>query len=78
MNIKIYTTPTCHFCKAAKEFFKEKGIKFEEIDVSKNEEAAEEAVKKSGQMSVPIIDINGKIIVGFDKEKLEKMIDTKN
>jgi glutaredoxin-like YruB-family protein len=78
MNIKIYTTPTCPFCKAAKEFLKEKNISFEEIDVSSDSKALEEMKKKSGQMSVPIIDINGKIIVGFDKEKLEKIIDTKN
>ena len=73
-KVKIYSTPTCPFCKAAKEFFKEKGIKFEDIDVSKNEEAAKEAKEKSGAMSVPIIEIDGKIIIGFDKEKIEQAL----
>jgi len=56
----------------AKDFLKEHNIKFEDIDVSQNQEAAREMVKKSGQMGVPVIDINGKIIVGFDKEALKK------
>ena len=54
-KVKIYTTPTCPFCFLAKEYLKEKGIEFEEIDVSKNEAAAMEMIQKSGQMGVPVI-----------------------
>ena len=74
VKIKIYTTPTCPYCHQAKEFFKEKGVKYEEYDVASDQKKAQEAVEKSGQMGVPVIDIDGKIIVGFDKEKIEKLI----
>jgi glutaredoxin 3 len=70
-KIKVYSTPSCPYCKMTKEFLKTKGVDFEDIDVSTNREAAEEIVKKSGHMGVPQIEINDKIIVGFDKEALE-------
>ncbi len=73
-KIKIYSTPTCVFCKQTKEFLKEKKIPFEDIDVSKNRKAVEELVKKSGQLGVPVIDIDGKIIIGFDQDAIEKAI----
>ena len=73
MKVKIYTTPSCHWCKAAKEFFKNKKVKFEEVDAS-NKKWAEEMVKKSGQYSVPVIDIDGKIIIGFDEEEIENAL----
>ncbi len=69
--IKIYSTPTCPYCTKAKEFLKEKGIKFEDIDVSSNQDAAKEMIEKSGQMGVPVIDIDGKILVGFDQNAIE-------
>ena len=72
--IKIYSTPTCPYCTKAKEFLKEKGIKFEDIDVSSNQDAAKEMIEKSGQMGVPVIDIDGKIIAGFDQAKLEEAL----
>ena len=74
VKVKIYSTPTCPYCQMAKAFFKEKKIKFEDIDVSKDEKAAKEAVEKSGQMGVPVIDIDGKILVGFDQEKVEEAL----
>jgi len=74
-KIRVYTTPTCPFCTMTKEFLKEKGIEFEDIDVSANREAAIELFEKSGQMAVPQIEINGKIIVGFDKEAIEKELE---
>jgi glutaredoxin 3 len=73
-KIKVYSTPSCIYCKMAKEFFREKGIKFEDIDVSADQQKAEEMVKKSGQMGVPVMDIEGVIIVGFDQEKIEELI----
>ncbi|MBT4135318.1 NrdH-redoxin [archaeon] len=73
-KIKIYSTPTCPYCKTAKDFLKEKKIEFEAIDVSSDEKGLEEMKKKSGQLGVPVIDIDGEIIVGFEKEKLSKML----
>ena len=76
-KVKVYSTPTCPWCVKAKEYFKEKGIKFEDIDVSVDKEIASEMVEKSGQMGVPVIDIDGKIIVGFDKDAIEKELEKK-
>ena len=72
MKVKVYSTSTCPWCIKAKEFFKEKGIEFEEVDVGANQEAAQEMMEKSGQMGVPVIDVNGKIIVGFDQAAIEE------
>ena len=75
--IKVYTTPACPYCITLKEFLKQKNIEFEDIDVSKDQKALEEMIKKSGQMGVPVIDIDGQIIVGFDKEKICKILNIK-
>jgi glutaredoxin-like YruB-family protein len=74
VKIKIYSTPGCIYCKQTKEFLKEKEIEFVDIDVSTNQEAAKEMIEKSGQMGVPVIDIDGELIIGFDKEKIEGLI----
>ncbi len=71
MAITIYTTPTCSYCTMAKNYFREKGIRFTEYNVASNLQKADEMVKKSGQMGVPVLDVNGRIIVGFDKTKVE-------
>ncbi len=76
-HITIYTTPTCVYCKMIKAFFKEHNVSFEEINVSGNTEAQEEMIKKSGQMGVPVIDIEGKIIVGFDQRELSEILGIK-
>jgi glutaredoxin-like YruB-family protein len=76
-KVKIYTTPTCPFCLMTKEYLKEKGIEFEEIDVSKDENAAMEMIKKSGQMGVPVIEIDNEIVIGFDKEKIDQILNLK-
>ena len=73
-KLMVYSTSTCPWCHKAKEFLKAKGIKFEDINVGANQKAANEMVEKSGQMGVPVTDIDGKIIVGFDKEELEKSL----
>jgi glutaredoxin-like YruB-family protein len=73
-KVKIYSTPTCPYCHMAKDYFENKGIAFEDLNVADNEEKAEEMLKKSGQMGVPVIDIEGEIIVGFDREKIEKIL----
>ncbi len=74
MNIIVYSTPTCPYCNMAKDFLKEKGQDFTEVDVSIDQTKAQEMIKKSGQMGVPVIDINGEIMVGFDKGKLESLL----
>lgn len=66
----IYTTVTCPFCKMAKAFFQEQGVEYEEKDVTHDEALQQEMIKKSGQFAVPVIDIGGEIIVGFQKEKI--------
>jgi len=72
--VKIFITPACPYCFTLKEFLKEKGIEFEEIDVSKDEKSREEMIKKSGRLEAPIIEIDGQIVVGFDKEKIVKLL----
>ena len=73
-KVKIYSTPTCPFCMMSKKFLKENNIDFEDIDVSTDQAKTQEMVQKSGQMAVPVIDIDGEIIVGFDKEKIRKAL----
>lgn len=69
-TVKVYSTATCPYCIKVKQFLKDNNIGFEDIDVSGNQEKAEEMVSKSGQMGVPVLDIEGEIIVGFDKGKI--------
>ena len=76
-SVKIYSTPSCPWCKRAKEFLKENKVSFTNIDVASDQKAAKEMIEKSGQMGVPVIDIDGKIIVGFDEEKLRKLLNLK-
>ena len=71
-KVKIYSTPTCPYCIRAKQFLKDNNVEFEDINVSADEQRAEEMVRLSGQMGVPVLDIEGKIIVGFDKEEIKK------
>ena len=73
-QVKIYSTPTCPFCIRAKQFLKDNNVAFEDVDVSVNQAAAEEMIRKSGQMGVPLLDIDGELIVGFDKEKIKQTL----
>ena len=77
IKIKVYSTKTCPYCGMAKDFFKEKKIQFQEIDVSDDTEAATEMIEKSGQTGVPVIEIDGKIIVGFDLPAIKKALKIK-
>ena len=70
MNVTVYSTPTCAYCNAAKEFLASIGIRFRDVNVSTGQLAAQEMINKSGQRSVPVIDINGTIIVGFNRQEL--------
>ncbi len=73
-KVIVYTTPLCPWCQAVKAFLKANNIEFEEIDVSSNEEKAREMILKSGQMGVPVIEIDGEIVVGFNKPLLEELL----
>ena len=76
-KITIYSTSACVYCKMAKAFFKEHNVAYEEKDVASDEKAREEMISKSSQMGVPVIDIDGQIVVGFDKEELSKLLGIK-
>lgn len=73
-KVEIYTSPTCHFCHLAKDFLTDKGVTFEEYDVLTNVERRQEMIEKSGQMGVPVIAVEDKIMVGFDEQELSKML----
>ena len=74
MNITMYSTPTCHFCLAAKAFFKEKNIAYTNYDVADNTEKRAEMMELTGQMGVPVIKIGDDIIIGFDEEKIRGLL----
>jgi len=76
--IKIYSTPACLYCLNLKKFLEENNIEFVYIDVSKDREALKEMVEKSGQMGVPVTDIDGEIIVGFDRERISSLLNIEN
>ena len=73
-NVKVYSTSTCPYCVMAKEFLKKNNIQFEDINVGINPKAGQELIDKSGQMGVPVLDIDGQIIVGFDKDAISKAL----
>ena len=74
MAITVYSTPTCSYCNLAKDYFRKSGVRFTDYNVAQNMAKADEMVKKSGQMGVPVIDINGKIIIGFNKPEIERAL----
>ncbi len=78
MDVKIYTTPTCGYCHQAKSFLDGLGVKFTEYDVSRNREAAEEMVRLTGQMGVPVIVVDGEAIIGFDRARLQTLLGNGN
>jgi glutaredoxin-like YruB-family protein len=73
-RIRLFTTPICPYCFSLKKFLEEKGIKVEEIDVTKNEVAMEEMINETQQTTVPVLDIDGEFVVGFDREKICKLL----
>ena len=74
MAIKIYSTPTCVYCKTLKGYLKKNLIDFEDIDVSKDEKQLQKMIKDSGLMGVPVLDIDGEIVIGFDKVKVDGLL----
>lgn len=73
-SVKVYSTASCPYCTMAKDFLKKNNIDFESIDVGADQNAAKEMMDKSGQMGVPVLDIDGEIIVGFDKDAISKAL----
>ena len=73
-NVTIYSTPTCHFCHLAKDFFKEKGIQYTEYDVLADLDKRQEMMDKSGQRGVPVIVIGDKLVVGFDQTEISSLL----
>lgn len=76
-KVRVFSTPSCPYCVTLKEFLKEHDIKFEDINVAEDAQAREEMVKKSDQMGVPVIEIDNEIVIGFDKEKISKLLNIK-
>jgi len=74
-TVKVYSTPTCPHCKRVKQFLEEKGISYQEIDVASDMNARQEMVNKSGRLAVPVIEIDGNVVVGFDETSLRKHLD---
>ena len=73
-NVKVYSTSSCPWCIRVKQFLKENNVVFEDYDVGADQLKADEMVKVSGQMGVPVLDIEGEIIVGFDKDKIKQAL----
>lgn len=73
-DVTIYSTPTCVYCRLAKNYFQQQGIPYREVDVAADPKAAEEMIEKSGQLGVPVLDIGGKIIVGFDQPAIREAL----
>lgn len=74
MSVTLYSTPSCAYCRMAKDYFRQNGIAFSEYNVASDQRKAEEMVRKSGQMGVPVIDVNGSIIIGFNKPEIERAL----
>ena len=73
-RVILFTTPSCTYCRAAKRYLREQGVPFKDVDVSRDSSAARDMVRRSGQQGVPVIDIGGKIIVGFDRPKVDRLL----
>ncbi len=73
-HVIVFSTPTCSFCNMTKKYFREKGIRFQDVDVSRDMAAARDMIRRSGQQGVPVIDIGGKIVVGFDRAKIDSYL----
>ena len=73
-RVVVFSTPTCTYCGMAKRYLRERGIRFTEIDVSRDPQAAQDMIRKSGRQGVPQIDIGGTIVVGFDRARIDQLL----
>jgi glutaredoxin-like YruB-family protein len=78
MNVKVYSTQSCPYCVTLKEYLKANNIAFEDIDVSFDSKLQQEMIEKSGQMGVPVAEIDGNIVIGFDREKISQLLGLKS
>jgi len=74
-RVIVFSTPTCTYCNTTKKYFREKRIQFKDVDVSRDTAAARDMVRRSGQSGVPVIDIDGKIVIGFDRPRIDRMLE---
>lgn len=74
MAVSVYSTPSCSYCRIAKDYLKKKGVSFTEYNVAADPRKADEMVRKSGQMGVPVLDVNGRIIVGFNQAEIDRAL----
>jgi glutaredoxin-like YruB-family protein len=75
--VKVFSTPTCPYCHTLKEYLKERNVSFEDIDVSQDEAARNYMIEKTGKMEVPVVEIDGQIVEGFDKNKIVELLNIK-
>jgi glutaredoxin 3 len=76
-KVTIYSTPTCHYCNMAKDYFKEHNVQYDAFDVSVDQDKRREMMEKSGQLGVPVITIEDKVIIGFNKSKIAELLEIK-
>ncbi len=76
-KVIVFSTPTCTYCNMAKQYFRQKNIRFTDVDVSRDMAAARDMLRRSGQAGVPVIDIGGKIVVGFNRPKIDQLLGLK-
>ena len=76
-RVIVFSTPTCTYCTQAKRYLRERGIRFRDVDVSKDSAAARDLVRRSGQQGVPVLDIGGRIIVGFNRPEIDRLLELK-
>jgi glutaredoxin 3 len=76
-RVIVFSTPTCTYCNQAKRYLRERGVRFRDVDVSKDAAAARDLVRRSGQQGVPVLDIGGRIIVGFNRPEIDKLLELK-
>lgn len=73
-RVLVFTTPTCGYCRQAKSYLRERGVRFKDVDISRDPAAARDLARRSGQMGVPVLDIGGKLIVGFNRPKINQLL----
>ena len=76
-RVIVFSTPTCTYCNQAKRYLRERGVRFRDVDVSKDADAARDLVRRSGQQGVPVLDIGGRIIVGFNRPEIDRLLELK-
>lgn len=74
VTVKVYSTPICPWCTRVKEFLKQNNVEFEDINVAQDQEKAQKMIQKSGQTGVPVVEIDGQIVIGFDEAKLKSLL----